>query len=86
MRTELLTTLKRRTTELLVELKRHREPILITQRGLPKAYLVDVELYQRQQKRMALLEGIVRGETAGADGRLIGHSEAKARLGRWIKK
>ena len=52
MRTELVTTLKRRATELLSELEHDREPILITQHGLPSAYLVDVESYEAQQRRL----------------------------------
>lgn len=85
MRTELVTTLKRQATELLAELERDKEPILITQHGLPSAYLIDVETYQRQQERVAILEGIARGEMAVADGRVVSHEEAKARLGRWLK-
>ena len=85
MRTELVTTLKRHATELLAELERDREPILITQHGLPSAYLIDVESYQRQQQRVAILEGIARGEMAVADGRVVSTEEAKARLGRWLK-
>lgn len=85
MRTELVTTLKRQATELLAELERDREPILITQHGLPSAYLVDVESYQRQQERMSILEGIARGEMALADGRVLSQQDAKARLGRWLK-
>ena len=50
MRTELVTTLKRQATELLSELERSREPILITQHGLPSAYLVDVESYEMLQR------------------------------------
>jgi prevent-host-death family protein len=46
MRTELVTTLKRKATELLSALERDREPILITQHGLPSAYLVDVQTYE----------------------------------------
>jgi prevent-host-death family protein len=52
MRTELVTTLKRQATELLSELERDREPILITQRGVPSAYLVDVETYEAMQRRI----------------------------------
>jgi prevent-host-death family protein len=85
MRTELVTTLKRQATELLADLERDREPILITQHGLPSAYLVDVETYQRQQERMAILEGIARGEMAAAEGRVVSHEEAKSRLARWLK-
>lgn len=85
MRTELVTTLKRQATELLADLERDREPILITQHGMPSAYLVDVESYHRQQERMAILEGIVRGEMAVGDGQVVSHQEAKARLGRWLR-
>ena len=63
MRTELVTTLKRHATEILSELERDKEPILITHRGLPSAYLVDVETYETLQRRMSLLEGIARGES-----------------------
>jgi len=85
MRTELVTTLKRQATELLSDLERHREPILITQHGLPSAYLVDVESYDLLLKRMRLLEGIARGEKAVEEGRTLSHAQAKQRLARWLK-
>ena len=85
MRTELVTTLKRQATELLSELERSREPILITQHGLPSAYLVDVETYEAQQKRMSLLEGIARGERAIEEGRTVFHAQAKQRMARWLR-
>jgi prevent-host-death family protein len=84
MRTELVTTLKRQATELLAELERDREPILITQHGLPSAYLIDVASYQQQQDRMRILEGIARGEMAVGDDRVVSHDEAKARFARWL--
>jgi prevent-host-death family protein len=85
MRTELVTTLKRQATELLSDLERDKEPILITQHGLPSAYLVDVESFERLQQRMAILEGIARGEMAIAEGRVVTHAQAKARMARWLK-
>ncbi len=85
MRTELVTTLKRQATELLSDLERDREPILITQHGLPSAYLVDVESYELLQQRMGILEGIARGEMAIAEGRVVTHAEAKTRMARWLK-
>lgn len=85
MRTELVTTLKRQATELLSDIERDKEPILITQHGLPSAYLLDVETYELMQQRMAVLEGIARGEQAVAEGRTASHAQAKKRLDRWLK-
>ena len=85
MRTELVTTLKRQATQLLSELERNRQPILITQHGVPTAYLIDVATYESLQQRMCLLEGIARGERAIEDGRTVSHAEAKRRMKRWLK-
>ena len=85
MRTELVTTLKRKATDLLSELSKDKEPILITQHGLPSAYLIDVDSYERLQARMKLLEGIARGEHAVDEGRTVSNDQAKAKLARWLK-
>jgi prevent-host-death family protein len=85
MRTEFVTTLKRRATELLEELDRSRQPILITQHGLPSAYLVDVASFEMLQRRMALLEGIASSEKAVDEGRTITHAQARRRMARWLK-
>jgi prevent-host-death family protein len=85
MRAELLTTLKRRATEILNRLKKDREPILITRHGVPSAYLVNVETFETLQLRMTLLEGIARGEKAIAEGRSLTHKQAKQRMSRWLK-
>jgi prevent-host-death family protein len=52
-----VTTLKRQATELLAEIARDREPMLITQHGIPSAYLVDAETYENLQNRLMLLPG-----------------------------
>ena len=85
MRTELVTTLKRKATELLNELSRDKEPILITQHGLPSAYLVDVDSFENLQDKIQLLEGIARGERAIEEGRTLSHDEAKSKMSRWLK-
>jgi len=84
MRTELVTTLKRQATELLSDLERDREPIMITQHGRPSAYLIDVESFEMQQRRLEILEGIARGEKDVAEGRVVSHEEAKRRLSKWL--
>jgi prevent-host-death family protein len=85
MRTELVTTLKRQAAELLSDLARDREPIMITQHGLPSAYLVDVETFELQQRRMELLEAIACGERAIAEGRVLSHAEVVERMAKWLK-
>ena len=62
MPNELVTTLKRQATKLLADIERDKEPVLITQHGLPSAYLVDVESFNSLQQRVVVLEGIARGE------------------------
>ncbi len=85
MRTELVTTLKRKATDLLSELAKDKEPILITQHGLPSAYLVDVDSYEKLQAKVKLLEGIARGERAVDEGRTVSNKQAKAKMARWLK-
>lgn len=85
MKTELVTTLKRRATELIAGLAESRDPILITQHGRPAAYLVDVETYEALGQRVAILEAIARGERAVQDGRTLSHQQAKKRMSRWFR-
>ena len=85
MRTELVTTLKRKATEILSQLENEKAPILITQYGRPAAYLFDVETYDELQRRLAVLQGIARGERAIEDGRTLSQAEAKKRMARWLK-
>jgi prevent-host-death family protein len=85
MRTELVTTLKRKATKILSELENEKAPILITQHGRPAAYLVDVKTYDELQRRLAVLQGVARGERAIEEGRTLSQAEAKTRMSRWLK-
>jgi prevent-host-death family protein len=85
MRTELVTTLKRKATKILSQLENEKAPILITQHGRPAAYLVDVKTYEELQRRLAVLQGVARGERAIEEGRTLSQAEAKARMSRWLK-
>jgi PHD/YefM family antitoxin component YafN of YafNO toxin-antitoxin module len=60
-------------------------PILITQHGRPAAYSVDVETYDELQRRLAVLQGIARGERAIEEGRTLSQAEAKTRMSRWLR-
>jgi prevent-host-death family protein len=85
MRTELVTTLKRRATKIISDLEKERSPVLITQHGRPAAVLVDVDSFEQMERRIALLEGIARGERAVEERRTLSHAQAKARMKRWLE-
>jgi prevent-host-death family protein len=61
MKVELVTNLKRQATKILADLRETKEAVLITEHGLPSAYLVDVDDYEFMQRRLALLEGLSKG-------------------------
>ena len=84
MKTELVTTLKRHATQLLEELHREKEPVLITEHGKPSAYLVDVEHFEQIEQKLKLLEGLARGEKAILENRVVTHEEARKRMARWL--
>ena len=84
MKTELVTTLKRQATRILKELHRSKDPVLITERGKPSAYLIDVDVFEHIQDRMRILEGIARGERAIFDNRVCAHSQAKRKMSKWL--
>ena len=84
MRTELVTTLKRQATRILADLHESKDPVLITEHGVPSAYLVDVTAFEMMQDRMTILEGIARGERAILEGRTLTHAEARGRMKQWL--
>ncbi len=84
MRTELVTTLKRKATEIIAELADDQDPVLITQHGKPAAYLLGVEAFDALKRRVSILEGIARGERAIEEGRVMSHAEARKRMKRWL--
>jgi prevent-host-death family protein len=86
VRTELVTTLKRKATEIIADLEQDHQPVLITQHGRPAASLVDVESFEALNQRIAVLEGIARAEQAIEQGRVVSHVEAKNRMGRWLNE
>lgn len=76
--------MKRQATRILADLHESKDPVLITEHGVPSAYLVDVAAFDMMQDRMAILEGIARGERAILEGRTLTHSEAKGRMKKWL--
>ena len=85
VKVELVTTLKRQATKILQDLHTSKEPVLITERGQPSAYLVDVDDYEMMQKRMSILEGIAKGEQAIRNDDVLANLHAKEKMDKWLK-
>ena len=84
MKTELVTTLKRQATRILADLHASRDPVLITEHGVPSAYLIDVSVFEMMQDRMTILEGIARGERAVLENRTLTNAQARGRMKKWL--
>lgn len=84
MKTELVSTLKRKATEIIAKLTDERDPVLINEHHIPAAYLVNVQSFESMEARLRLLEGIAKGEKAVQEGRVIDNEEAKRRMSRWL--
>jgi prevent-host-death family protein len=84
MKTELVTTLKRRATEIIADLQAEKDSILITQHGKPAAYLVDVGIYEDMNRRLSVLEGLALGEQALRADRTLSQAKARKRMARWL--
>ena len=85
MKVELVTNLKRQATRILADLHESKEAVLITEHGQPSAHLGDVQDYEFMQRRLALLEGLSKGERAVLEGRTTSHEKAKERMQKWLK-
>lgn len=84
MKIELVTNLKRRATEIIHDLNKRQEPVLITEHGKPAAYLIDVKSFQEITKKNELLEGLARGEASIKQGRVVSQKDAKERMKKWL--
>lgn len=78
-----VTDIKRKATEIIEALQHEQAPLLITEHGREAAILMDVASYRMQERKIALLEGIIKGQKALAEGRTLTHEEVMARLSKW---
>lgn len=75
--------LKSHMKRVLAQVMRTGEPVLVTQKGHSAVVIVDVEAYQKQQRKLALLEEIAKGEREILEGKGIPHSEVVRRISSW---
>ncbi len=78
-----VTDIKRKATEIIAVLQQDQGILVITEHGREAAVLMDVTSYRMQERKLALLEGIIRGQQALAEGRTRTHEEVMARTAKW---
>ncbi len=78
-----VTDIKRKATEIIETLQREQQPLLITEHGREAAILMDVTSYRMQERKIELLEGIIRGQKALAEGRTQTHEDVIALTAKW---
>lgn len=76
--------LKAHMKEILKRVAQSGTPVLVTQKGHSVVLIVDVEAFQRQQRKLEILEKIAAGERELLEGRGIPHAEVVRRTKGWI--
>lgn len=61
-----------------------KKPVVITARGQSAAVLVDAGEYELQQRRIDLMERIVRAERDVAEGRTYTQQQVRALIDQWF--
>ncbi len=64
-----VTELKTRTSQLLNEVNEAKAPLVITQEGVARGVLLDVESYDRLKRSLTLLKLVAQGDEAVRAGR-----------------
>lgn len=66
-----VTYLKTRAAELLSQVNESRRPVVITQRGEPKAVLQDPESYERMRSALGMMKLLAQGEADVRAGKAV---------------
>jgi prevent-host-death family protein len=72
--------IKANAAEVLDQLEREREPIIITQNGEARAVLLDVRTWEESQETLALLQILAHGKKQVASGETIALSDALSQV------
>ena len=81
-----ISDLRTKTAQVIARAHETKQPVLITLRGRSVVVLIDVAEYQRQQRRMALLEQIALGKRDVAAGRVHSQDQIEAELEEWLQQ
>jgi prevent-host-death family protein len=75
-----MTELRRRTAEVLEEIRDSRIPVMVTEHGRDAGLIIDPETWHAMVARLELLEELSLGLQALSQGRVHGHKSVKSEL------
>ena len=81
-----VTWLKNRAAEMLDQVNRTRQPVVIVQEGTPRAVIMDVESYERDKKALLMLAILARPEAEADAGKGVPMKQAFARLEKRLRR
>jgi prevent-host-death family protein len=79
-----ISDLRTKASQIIARARQTKQPVLVTQRGRSVIVLLDVTEYQRQRRKMALLEHIAAGKRDVAAGRVYSQEQIEADPETWL--
>jgi prevent-host-death family protein len=80
-----VTEVKRRATRVIAGLKRTRTAVMVTEHGREAAVMVDVDTWNSLQRRLEILDLVVKGVKGLRAGQVTSQEDAKLRLARFAE-
>lgn len=81
-----ITYMKTNSSDLIKECISKKKPIVITQNGVAKAVLIDINSYEKQKDALMLLKLIAQGAKDIKEKRIIGQDDLFSRLDKKLIK
>lgn len=78
-----ISVLKARMKQIVSRVMKTGDAVLVTQNGTSAVMIVDVGAYQKQQKKLYLLEEIAKGEREILAGKGVLHQDVKKMIKEW---
>lgn len=81
-----ISELKRDTSGVVGYVAKTGNPVLITQKGIGVAVVVNIEEYQNEKRRLRVLEALARGEKDVREGKTSPLESVLVDLEKWLKR
>lgn len=81
-----LSKLRSDPAAILRQTREECRPVVITERGKPTAVIMNVDAYERQQEKIALMEAVLAGEKDLEEGRSKTLDQVYQQTRQWLAK